>query len=123
MAVDGGISFYGESDGKPEPVDFMKGFFAGRRSDDYYRCRRTCQNPPRPSRPCRARQDEAADAVRTRTTVGYGPRLLHSTGQYHKGGPNNGLFIQITADDPLEVPIPGASMDLAPSSRLRPWAI
>ncbi|HZD55386.1 MAG TPA: bifunctional transaldolase/phosoglucose isomerase [Anaerolineales bacterium] len=33
------------------------------------------------------------------TTLGYGPRFLHSTGQLHKGGPNTGLFIQITADD------------------------
>jgi transaldolase/glucose-6-phosphate isomerase len=40
-------------------------------------------------------------------TLGYGPRFLHSTGQFHKGGPNNGLFIQFTADDPVDVPIPG----------------
>jgi glucose-6-phosphate isomerase len=42
------------------------------------------------------------------TTVGYGPRFLHSTGQLHKGGPNTGLFMQLTADDPQDVPIPGA---------------
>jgi hypothetical protein len=40
------------------------------------------------------------------TTLGYGPRFLHSTGQLHKGGPNHGLFIQITADDAVDVPIP-----------------
>lgn len=40
-------------------------------------------------------------------TLGYGPRFLHSTGQFHKGGPNKGLFIQFTADDPVDVPIPG----------------
>ena len=40
-------------------------------------------------------------------TLGYGPSFLHSTGQFHKGGPNNGLFIQFTADDPVDVPIPG----------------
>ena len=40
-------------------------------------------------------------------TLGYGPRFLHSTGQFHKGGPNNGLFIQFTADDPEDLPIPG----------------
>jgi transaldolase/glucose-6-phosphate isomerase len=39
------------------------------------------------------------------TTFGYGPRFLHSTGQYHKGGPNTGLFIQLTADDSLDFPI------------------
>jgi transaldolase/glucose-6-phosphate isomerase len=38
--------------------------------------------------------------TRRAVTVGYGPRYLHSTGQFHKGGPNNGIFIQITADIP-----------------------
>jgi transaldolase / glucose-6-phosphate isomerase len=42
------------------------------------------------------------------TTLGYGPRFLHSTGQFHKGGPNTGLFLQITADDARDIPIPGA---------------
>ncbi len=43
------------------------------------------------------------------TTLGYGPRFLHSTGQFHKGGPNTGLFLQLTADDMEDVPIPGTS--------------
>ena len=42
-------------------------------------------------------------------TVGYGPRFLHSTGQFHKGGPNTGLFVQLTSADPEDVPIPGES--------------
>jgi hypothetical protein len=41
------------------------------------------------------------------TTTGYGPRLLHSTGQLHKGGPNTGLFLQITTDHKRDLPIPG----------------
>lgn len=40
------------------------------------------------------------------TTTGYGPRYLHSTGQLHKGGPNTGVFIQITAPDKIDLPIP-----------------
>jgi len=40
-------------------------------------------------------------------TKGYGPRFLHSTGQYHKGGPRNGVFIQLTADSEEDAPIPG----------------
>jgi transaldolase/glucose-6-phosphate isomerase len=46
-------------------------------------------------------------ATRRAVTVGYGPRFLHSTGQLHKGGANNGVFVQITCDDPVDVPIPG----------------
>ncbi len=40
------------------------------------------------------------------TTLGYGPRFLHSTGQLHKGGPNSGVFIQVTCDDAEDLPIP-----------------
>jgi len=40
------------------------------------------------------------------TTIGYGPRFLHSTGQYHKGGPNTGLFLQLTADEHVELDVP-----------------
>ncbi|MBW1996799.1 MAG: glucose-6-phosphate isomerase [Deltaproteobacteria bacterium] len=45
-------------------------------------------------------------AERLATTVGYGPRFLHSTGQLHKGDGGRGLFIQITADIPVDLPIP-----------------
>src|SRR6266480_3803095 len=41
------------------------------------------------------------------TTLGFGPRYLHSTGQLHKGGPNTGLFLVVTADDAEDAEIPG----------------
>ena len=41
------------------------------------------------------------------TSVGFGPRFLHSTGQAYKGGPNTGVFIQITCDDAADLPVPG----------------
>jgi transaldolase/glucose-6-phosphate isomerase len=47
------------------------------------------------------------DTKRVATTLGYGPRFLHSTGQLHKGGPNTGVFLQITCDDAADLPIPG----------------
>jgi transaldolase/glucose-6-phosphate isomerase len=47
------------------------------------------------------------NATRVATTLGYGPRYLHSTGQLHKGGPNTGIFLQLTADQGEEIPIPG----------------
>lgn len=46
------------------------------------------------------------DATRCATTTGYGPRFLHSTGQLHKGGPATGVFIQVTAPDRTDLPIP-----------------
>jgi glucose-6-phosphate isomerase len=47
------------------------------------------------------------DATKCATTIGYGPRFLHSTGQMHKGGPDTGLFFQITAKDKKDFPVPG----------------
>jgi transaldolase / glucose-6-phosphate isomerase len=41
------------------------------------------------------------------TCLGFGPRFLHSTGQAYKGGPNSGVFLQITCDDAADVPVPG----------------
>ncbi|MFN2412279.1 MAG: transaldolase, partial [Pyrinomonadaceae bacterium] len=41
------------------------------------------------------------------TCLGYGPRFLHSTGQAYKGGPNTGVFLQITSDDETDLPVPG----------------
>lgn len=41
------------------------------------------------------------------TCLGFGPRFLHSTGQAYKGGANNGVFLQITAEDEIDLPIPG----------------
>ena len=41
------------------------------------------------------------------TCLGFGPRFLHSTGQAYKGGPGNGVFLQITCDDAVDLPVPG----------------
>jgi transaldolase/glucose-6-phosphate isomerase len=51
--------------------------------------------------------------TRLATTVGFGPRFLHSTGQLHKGGPDTGLFLQITSDPERDVEIPGQSLTFA----------
>ncbi|TMG27611.1 MAG: hypothetical protein E6H93_14270 [Chloroflexi bacterium] len=62
-----------------------------------------------------AEHDRALTAIRlairdkyhVATTLGYGPRYLHSTGQLHKGGPNTGVFVQLVGDDPKDIKIPG----------------
>jgi glucose-6-phosphate isomerase/transaldolase/glucose-6-phosphate isomerase len=48
------------------------------------------------------------DATKATTTFGYGPRFLHSTGQFHKGGPPAGIFLQLVHDGPQDVEIPRA---------------
>lgn len=47
------------------------------------------------------------ETKRVATCVGFGPRFLHSTGQAYKGGPNSGVFLQITCDDAADVAVPG----------------
>jgi hypothetical protein len=70
-----------------------------------------------PSEELDAAVTELRTALRERTkcttTFGYGPRYLHSTGQYHKGGPANGLFIQLyqPAADDVEIPEAGYSFE------------
>jgi glucose-6-phosphate isomerase len=54
-----------------------------------------------------ALQADLRDGTRVATTVGYGPRFLHSTGQLHKGGTPSGCFIQLTSRHPLDLDIPG----------------
>ena len=51
--------------------------------------------------------------LRVAVTTGYGPRFLHSTGQFHKGGPATGVFLQITASETNELPIPGEKAGFA----------
>jgi transaldolase/glucose-6-phosphate isomerase len=47
------------------------------------------------------------DSKHVATCLGFGPRFLHSTGQAYKGGPNTGVFLQITCDDSVQLPVPG----------------
>jgi transaldolase/glucose-6-phosphate isomerase len=53
------------------------------------------------------------DEKKVATTSGYGPRFLHSTGQLHKGGPDTGVFIQLTSDDINDIEIPGEKFTFA----------
>ena len=50
------------------------------------------------------------DKKRVATCLGFGPRFLHSTGQDYKGGPNTGVFLQITTDHAVDVEIPGQKL-------------
>jgi transaldolase/glucose-6-phosphate isomerase len=47
------------------------------------------------------------DDKKAATVLGFGPRFLHSTGQAYKGGPDTGVFLQITCDDKVDLPVPG----------------
>jgi transaldolase/glucose-6-phosphate isomerase len=59
------------------------------------------------------------DRRKVATTVGFGPRYLHSTGQAHKGGPNSGVFLVITCDDGEDLPVPGQRYSFGTIKRLQ----
>ena len=59
------------------------------------------------------------DRRRVATTVGFGPRYLHSTGQAHKGGPNSGVFLVITCDATEDLPVPGQRYSFGTIERLQ----
>ena len=54
-----------------------------------------------------AARHSVRDKKRVATCLGFGPRFLHSTGQAYKGGPDSGVFLQITCDDAIDLPVPG----------------
>ncbi|MDQ4102960.1 MAG: glucose-6-phosphate isomerase, partial [Actinomycetota bacterium] len=60
---------------------------------------------------------ELARRTQLQTTFGWGPRFLHSTGQYHKGGHQNGAFLQLTGAVEMDVPVPGTTFTLGQLQR------
>jgi glucose-6-phosphate isomerase len=63
--------------------------------------------PDRAEEPLQRLRAAVRDATGAATTLGFGPRFLHSTGQLHKGGDDNGVFLQLTAEPSKDLPIPG----------------
>ena len=81
-------------------------FLRGRRPGDYIAILAYLTESPETERGLQAIRHRLRDATRLATTLGYGPRYLHSTGQYHKGGPPTGLFLLLTADHAHDAPVP-----------------
>jgi len=73
---------------------------------DYFAVTAYIEQTPESDRRFAEIRGAVRDARRVATTLGYGPRFLHSTGQLHKGGPPQGVFLQVTADDTSDLEIP-----------------
>ncbi len=86
----------------------LKQFLVQSRPGDYLALMAYIPENPANQRALQEIRSMLQDGLHIPTTLGYGPRFLHSTGQFHKGGPNTGLFLQLTAEDARDVPIPGA---------------
>jgi glucose-6-phosphate isomerase len=87
--------------------DAIKQQLSALRHGDYIAFLNYLEEVPEVARRLQQIRTRLRDTTRCATTVGYGPRFLHSTGQLHKGGPNTGLFFQLGAKDKTDFPVPG----------------
>jgi hypothetical protein len=87
--------------------DFVTAHLRRAHAGDYIAMLDYIQETPEHEEVIQAIRTHLRDAIHVATTTGYGPRFLHSTGQLHKGGPPSGVFIQVTADNVVDVPIAG----------------
>jgi hypothetical protein len=92
------------------PVEALAGLFAQLRPGDYNAITAYIARDPTHAALLDELRLKIRDAHRVATTVGFGPRFLHSTGQLHKGGPDTCVVLQITADDPDDPMIPGMNV-------------
>jgi transaldolase/glucose-6-phosphate isomerase len=91
----------------------LRGFLKLARPGDYFATMGYLAASPAIEREIVRIRTAVRDRLSIATTFGYGPRFLHSTGQLHKGGPNKGLFLQITQDHDENPSIPAAGYDFA----------
>jgi glucose-6-phosphate isomerase len=87
--------------------ELLKKHFAGKRNEDYIALLAYVDQSSANETLMYAFREELTAMNGLPVTVGFGPRYLHSTGQLHKGGKPNGIFLLISADEPADAPIPG----------------
>jgi len=108
-----GIKVYGDAanklalKGAATLEDALKAHFARVQTGDYFAVNAYVERTDSSHQALQTIRLRVRDKKKVATTLGYGPRFLHSTGQLHKGGPNTGVFLQITSDDAEDLPIPG----------------
>jgi transaldolase/glucose-6-phosphate isomerase len=82
---------------------------AGEKSGDYVALLAYIERDAAHTRSLTEMRTRIRDKTRAATCLGFGPRFQHSTGQAYKGGPNSGVFLQVTCDDPADIDVPGHS--------------
>jgi len=94
-------------------VGYLKSHFdrvhAGGKGGDYVALLAYIERNAAHTRALTAMRTRIRDKTRAATCLGFGPRFQHSTGQAYKGGPNSGVFLQVTCDDPADIDVPGHS--------------
>jgi len=93
--------------GEKSLVGYLKAHLSRIHAGDYFAVLGYIQMNAEHEESLQALRHAVRDAKHVATCLGFGPRFLHSTGQAYKGGPNSGVFLQITCDDAVELPVPG----------------
>ncbi|HCX31822.1 MAG TPA: hypothetical protein DHU55_18950 [Blastocatellia bacterium] len=110
IASDGTLTIYAGERSAAAPssvVDVLRQHFGKIKSGDYVALQAYVEETPEIEEALQTIRTSLLDATDCATTSGYGPRFLHSTGQLHKGGPDSGVFIQLTAPDKIDLEVPG----------------
>lgn len=94
----------------PEAMERLAGLLASVRAGDYFAILAWLPQRADLESALQRIRAQVLEGTRAATTLGFGPRYLHSTGQAHKGGRNNGVFLVLTSDDPRDAPIPGHAL-------------
>jgi transaldolase / glucose-6-phosphate isomerase len=87
-------------------VGYLKAHLGRIGAGDYFALLGFIQMNAEHEKSLQAMRHAVRDKKHVATCLGFGPRFLHSTGQAYKGGPNSGVFLQVTCDDALELPVP-----------------
>lgn len=99
-------------DGRATNFDaLLSAFLQTLSAGDYFAVQAYLPRDPQIHKALQTLRHRVRDAKRVATTLGYGPRFLHSTGQLHKGDANQGVFLQLTAKSELRLDIPGQDID------------
>lgn len=91
----------------PSLVAYLKAHLHRLQTNDYFAVLAYVEMNEVHEKLLQALRHAVRDAKRVATCLGFGPRFLHSTGQAYKGGPNRGVFLQITCEDAVDLPVPG----------------
>ncbi|HUK29500.1 MAG TPA: bifunctional transaldolase/phosoglucose isomerase [Candidatus Acidoferrum sp.] len=97
----------GAAGGKASLVNYLRVLFSRIRAGDYFALLGFIEMNDEHEAALQAMRHAVRESKRVATCLGFGPRFLHSTGQAYKGGPNTGVFLQVTCDDAKDVVIPG----------------
>jgi len=105
--VEGRLSLFGDVAEGATAADYVQSFWAQAQPKDYVAVMAYIDRRDDYAEKLQELRRILDERLRLAVTVGFGPRFLHSTGQLHKGGPDTGLFLQISHDEFQDLPIPG----------------